>query len=172
MKSYLGEGPVISDLVWIENKGRRGRRMIVNLKRSGVSAASRKTERGLLPRTRDSVWDLIGYSPGRQVPPVVRGASMLLSSTSPTPSGRFPSGNLRGSSQYWSTMAPTSCSSELLRDLTMPLFGGRGRWPWHAASLLRSAPTMRPRHWAAGVRALAILVMLRAWAPRWRGNRV
>ena len=33
--------------------------MIVNLKRSGVSSASRKTERVLLPRTLDSVWDLL-----------------------------------------------------------------------------------------------------------------
>ena len=33
--------------------------MVVNLKRSGVSSASRKTERVLLPRTLDSVWDLL-----------------------------------------------------------------------------------------------------------------
>ena len=59
LRTTWGDDPVVSNLVWIEKKGKRGRRMIVNLKRSGVSAASRKTERVLLPRTLDSVWDLI-----------------------------------------------------------------------------------------------------------------
>jgi hypothetical protein len=63
VKNYLdGEEPFVSDLVIISKDRPDGtvkKRLILNLKSSGVTAATKKHERVILPRSLDVIWDCL-----------------------------------------------------------------------------------------------------------------
>ena len=61
LRQYLGEDPVVSELIIITKTsgGITKKRMLVNLKKSGVSRSSRKSERVGLPRALDVIWEAL-----------------------------------------------------------------------------------------------------------------
>ena len=58
LEAHLGEAPVISALIVVATKmrDRIKKRFIVNLKKSGISRSSHKSEKVILPRAMDLVW--------------------------------------------------------------------------------------------------------------------
>ena len=61
LREYLGEDPVVNELIVItKTSGNRiKKRIIVNVKKSGISRSSRKSERVGLPRALDVVWEAL-----------------------------------------------------------------------------------------------------------------
>ena len=107
--------------------------MNVNLKRSGVSAASRKTERALLQRTLDSVWDLIELLVKKvnMQNDAQRIESLVIDFADAF--GQIPLGDLEWKFTVSSTTATTTSSSGPLRGPAGRPSCGQGQWRWHAA---------------------------------------